>query len=333
MPRRAALWLALFAALTAVGVWWAVRSSGLEWRHVSRFSALRLSTQLLLAALSLGLVAAEAVRFRVCGVLVGAPMSWRTALDATIANNFGSWISPGAILGEPAAMWAMARRGVPWDAAGLVAIGRAMSGLLLHLVVALALLALGLGPTLHRWILVPFVVGAALALAIVLALVAAACFPERASAWCERRRALRAMFAFVRDAIVRLAAFRRRAARTLPALLAVHALYYAFFVAILVVLLQAFGAEGGARVVSASIIYLAFTYVAPTPGGAGLSEAVAAPFFGALVAPDAAVLAVLLFRGLTFYLQIAMGVVYLPFLGRKESVGSAPDPVLPSPRP
>jgi uncharacterized membrane protein YbhN (UPF0104 family) len=63
-----------------------------------------------------------------------------------------------------------------------------------------------------------------------------------------------------------------------------------------------------------------------------LSEAVAAPFFGALVPPDAAVLAVLLFRGLTFYLQIAMGVAYLPFLGRKESVGTDSNAVLPSPR-
>jgi uncharacterized membrane protein YbhN (UPF0104 family) len=78
-------------------------------------------------------------------------------------------------------------------------------------------------------------------------------------------------------------------------------------------LLHALGGEVGVRSFAAVIVYLMFTYLAPTPGGAGFAEAFAIPFFGPLLPADKAVMFVLLFRGLALYLQVGIGVPYLLF--------------------
>ena len=56
-------------------------------------------------------------------------------------------------------------------------------------------------------------------------------------------------------------------------------------------------------------------YVAPTPGGAGLAEGAAQGFFGALLPTAGAVVAVLLFRALTFYLYMVVGVLHVAWVG------------------
>ena len=68
------------------------------------------------------------------------------------------------------------------------------------------------------------------------------------------------------------------------------------------------------------VLQVAFTYVLPTPGGSGLSEGTAEAFFGQLLSPQGAVMAVLLFRALTFYLHILVGLVYLPVVGALRGV-------------
>ena len=58
-----------------------------------------------------------------------------------------------------------------------------------------------------------------------------------------------------------------------------------------------------------------FTYLAPTPGAAGLAEAMALPFFGPLLPAGKAVLFVLSYRALLLYLQVGFGVPYMLFAG------------------
>jgi uncharacterized membrane protein YbhN (UPF0104 family) len=86
-------------------------------------------------------------------------------------------------------------------------------------------------------------------------------------------------------------------------------------VAIAVVLAEAFGASSLPHAIGISIVYAAFTYVAPTPGGAGLSEAAATVFYGSILSAHDAMLVVLLFRALTFYLHIVVGVIYVGIIG------------------
>ncbi len=66
--------------------------------------------------------------------------------------------------------------------------------------------------------------------------------------------------------------------------------------------------------------YLAFMYVAPTPGAAGLAEATAQDFFGALVPVSSAVSVALLFRGLAYYLPVGLGAVHLVLIGGLDGV-------------
>ena len=104
--------------------------------------------------------------------------------------------------------------------------------------------------------------------------------------------------------------------------LALHVAYYACFVGTLVALLRGLGAIGTVATVGSAVVYKCFTYFAPTPGGAGLSEAAATSFFGHVVAPADAVIAVVPFRSATFYLHIGLGLVYLPFVSIAQAASS-----------
>jgi len=61
-----------------------------------------------------------------------------------------------------------------------------------------------------------------------------------------------------------------------------------------------------------ALVYLCFVFAMPTPGGAGPSEAAAVVMFGDLLGPADAIVVVAVFRAATFYLQIAIGAIYLP---------------------
>ena len=107
----------------------------------------------------------------------------------------------------------------------------------------------------------------------------------------------------------RLIQLRRGGAWPLVDLAATHVLYFV-----------AFGAVAGLRPFAAVVVYLMFTYLAPTPGGAGFAEAMAIPFFGPLLPAADAVMFVLCFRGLTLYLQVGVGVPYLLFAGGMREI-------------
>ena len=72
------------------------------------------------------------------------------------------------------------------------------------------------------------------------------------------------------------------------------------------------------------MIFLAFTYVAPTPGGAGLSEAAAGTFFGALLSPADCLWVVVFFRSLTLYGHIVFGMLYLLTIGGIREIITRP---------
>ncbi len=72
-----------------------------------------------------------------------------------------------------------------------------------------------------------------------------------------------------------------------------------------------------ATVVPVAIIYQAFTYMAPAPG---IPEAGAVAFFGPLLPGGEAFVVVLLFRALTAYFQVALGLVYLPVIGALRAI-------------
>src|SRR5262245_35240411 len=267
MPRFVAL-LVGFAALTALGLWWAAPPSGAIARSLRELVSLGPGAIALLGALALAVVGAEMLRFCVIGRALGVRVSARAAIDATVANNLMTWISPGGLLGEPAAVYMLGRRGVAWDAALVICFGKFATSFAFIMGLACVLLALGHGPHVATWAVAPIAATVALGVVLIGTLVVAALSPaaahRRIGAFDGRLaggpRARRGMPPSARGRIDRLAGFGRCGAPGRLAIFASHLVYYGAYVGLLVALAAMFDARAIATIVPLAIVYQAFTY-------------------------------------------------------------------------
>ena len=315
--------LAGFVALTGLGLWWAAPERPVIERSWRELIALGAGPAALVAAIAAAVIAAEVYRLIVFGRVLGVPVGLRAAFDASMANNLLSWISPGGALGEPAAVYVMSQRGVPVDAALAIAFAKFATSFALIMGVACGLLVLGYGPEIPRWAAVSIGVTIGFGVVLVGSFVVGALWPAAALRVLDRleagtRRwpligaAVAACARVIRRSIDRLAGFRSAGVRGWLAIWMSHALYYGAYVGLLVALAWLFGARSAIEVVPIAIVYQAFTYIAPAPG---IPEAGAAAFFGGLLPDGGAFVVVLLFRALTAYAQIALGLLYLALAG------------------
>ena len=333
----------LFLALTVAGAWWAISSAEVSAADFAPLLDFPLRSKILVVFFALGVIGTDMWRLRIVGNAIGVKVGFMAALDATVANNFFSWITPGAALGEPATIFMLGRRGVPWDAAGLIAFGKTVTSVALVFGLALSFLALGLGPDLHWAIAAPFVSGTSVVAVLVAILVIGTLWPQKLIGWLRRRRArwrlrpslngprvagaLDSLVGTTEKTIGRLITFKEGGLRGSVAIMFGHVVYYATYIGLFLSLATCFGGTDLLGLAAMLVIYQTFTYAAPTPGGSGLSEATAEVFFGGLLAPEAAVATVLLYRGLTIYSHIALGLIYLPIVGGMREIlawGSKP---------
>jgi uncharacterized membrane protein YbhN (UPF0104 family) len=325
-PRlRLAAMLAGFAGFTALGVGWAAPDRAVLARAWRELAGLGGANAALLAAIAAATIAAEVARLVVFGRVLGARVGWRAAFDASLANNLFSWISPGGMLGEPAAVYVMARRDVPVDVAIAVSFGKFATSFALIMGLACVLLASGHGPAIPGWAVLSIVATIGFGVALIGSFLVGEVWPRATLGWLDRAEARmlrrsRPRVARVvtrcaggaRRSVERLAGFRAGGVRGWLAITASHVAYYGSYVGLLVALGAMFDARSLAELVPIAIVYQAFTYIAPAPG---IPEAGAAAFFGGLLPEGGAFVVVLLFRALTAYLHIALGLVYLPFGG------------------
>ncbi|MBL0217277.1 MAG: flippase-like domain-containing protein [Myxococcales bacterium] len=279
---------------------------------------------------ALGLVATEAIRISVIGRLVGARVTRRDAWDAAVANHLMTAITPQVGLGEPTVAYLLHTRGVAWDAAVAIPFLKFTTSLALVFAIGAGLVVAGYGPPVDGWIAAS---GLALfaAIAVVTVGVLVVCgrpalarrMITRVRGWAARRRwfASAAWQGRITSAaevaermIERLDRVRRTTWRGAAILVLVHLLYYASYIAPLVGLALVLGDPPLVALTLRALIYLCFVFAMPTPGGAGPSEAAAGLFFADLVAPADAIVVVAVFRAATFYLQLAIGIVYLPVM-------------------
>lgn len=308
--------------LTLAGALWAIRSAQAGVEDLQRLRALPGSMLALILLLCVAIYLTDLLRYRCLGLAVGARVSTRAALDASVANFFFSWVTPGSTFGAPASIYMLGRRGVPWDAAVVIAFGKAFSGVALICFVSLCLVAAGLGPEFDERLLLLVLVGGGVFILLSALLLVAAMRPigaTRVLARLFRRlnkhesRWLGAAERVTSKAIARLSQLHRVDALAL--LVLSHILYFGAFAGLGVVLIVAFGGEANLPALATTIVYIAFTYIAPTPGGAGFAEAMALPFFGAVLPSQAAVMMVLSFRAITLLMQIGFGLPYLLLAG------------------
>lgn len=320
---RLTLLLGIFLALGVAGAYWAASRSGLTLDHLQSLTTFEPHLLVEIASASLLLYVVEAWRYRTCAAALGEPISWLTAAETAVACFFFSWITPGASLGAPAAIAVLGRRGVPWDAAVLIAFAKSFVGSAALLIVAFLLLMLGWGPAPNHALTLVLLWGLGVLAALMALPVWAATREARFLAGVERmeqrvarwrwsagpraQRAIAAVAHALRDTVQRLAALKRLEPRLLLHFALAQLSYFVVFIGIAVLLGIGLGASAIPRTVSVAIVFLAFTYVAPTPGASGLSELSAAAFFGAVLPPSTALLLVLLFRGITLYFHVLVG--------------------------
>ena len=87
---------------------------------------------------------------------------------------------PGSTFGAPATIYMLGRRGVPWDAAVVIAFGKAFTGVAVVVVGSLVFIALGFGPDYDGAVLGIQLLGGAVFTPLFALLVAAAFRPEPA---------------------------------------------------------------------------------------------------------------------------------------------------------
>ncbi len=322
-----------FVVLTALGAWWAAPDRETLARSVRELAALGWANAVLLGVLALALLAAEMIRFFIFGRVIGVRVSPRAAFDAAIANDLFSWISPGGVLGEPAAIYVMTRRGVPLDAALVISFGKFATSFALFMGGTAILVGLGHGPEISDPIVALIVWTFGFGVVLVGSFTVGAMAPaaslraiDAAEAWALRRRlaarpwAARAIAATARvsrSAVERLAWFRRGGVAGWLAIVGSHLLYYGTYVGVIVLLAHLLGAPSMGDFVPVAIVFQAFTYMALVPG---VPEAAAVAFFGTLLPAGDAFVVVLLFRALTAYFQVALGLVYLPVIGALRAI-------------
>jgi uncharacterized protein (TIRG00374 family) len=318
-----------FVLLSIAGAYYAMWSSGAGLSSLKILGDMGAGQLALLTILCLGIYAADVLRYRALGLAVRVRVDNRAALDASVANFFFSWITPGSTFGAPASIYMLGRRGVPWDAAVVIAFGKAFTGVALICFASLILVALGLGPEFDARLLGFVFLGGGIFLIIVTLIVVAAFRPAGA------KRVVSGVFSRIRGgqgqwvsamnrvtvrSIDRLASLHGGMALVL--LLASHVLYFAVFVGVALVLIDGFGGDVTVAAAATTLVYIAFTYIAPTPGGAGFAEAFALPFFAHILPAEQAVLMVLTFRALTLAMQLVLGMPYLMIVGGlREALG------------
>lgn len=332
-PIRVALGALLIVGLTALGLAWSTPSWSALATSLGRVLDLPAWRLAALVALIGAYVLAEALRIATVGRLLGARVGVAAAVDAAIAGHFFTAIAPGAVLGEGAAAFTLARHGVPRATAVLIPTLKLATSFAVVYVVAAALVAGGLGPPAGGWLLAVALALAAAALVVVAVLVAVARRPAAAQirlarlrGWAVRTRGPRArrLVAGLADgldqAADRLGELGRAGGRGVAALLAVHLIYYLVYVAPLVVLCP--DAPTGA-VLARGVLLLCLLFLAPTPGGAGVGEASAVWFLGDLVAPADAVAIAAAYRLCTSHVHVAIGAVWVPWAAwrRRRAVG------------
>ncbi|MFN0250153.1 MAG: lysylphosphatidylglycerol synthase domain-containing protein [Kofleriaceae bacterium] len=349
-PKHSWWWVIVLIGFGALGVYLAAPDVDVLRGALDRLRDVPVAAIAIVVVGAIGLVITEAIRIAAIAWLLGERASPRDAWDAAVANHVMTAITPQVGLGEPTVAYTLAKRGMPWDAAVAIPFVKFTTSLALVFALGTLLVALGAGPPVAQWMtstaIVWFGAIALVATTVVVVFSSAhlgARWIRAVTTWLARRR----VFASERWQ-TRIASTREVALRTVArlakmrvgddragddrvgddrvgddrvgrgpvvaaiVLVIVHILYYASYIAPLVGLALVLGDPPFATLCLRALVYLCFVFAMPTPGGAGPSEAAAAWFFGDLMPPADAIAIVVVFRASTFYLQLAIGALYLP---------------------
>ncbi len=336
MNRKIIFAFCIFIFITAMGLSFAVYITGRSLQAFWQIPHLNTSFWILLMALSILVYVAETWRTKVCAQALGLHSTWATCFEVAVVGLFFAWLTPGGALGAPAAAYIFHKRAkMDWDAALLLTFGKAIIGVAFLFVLAFLCIILGLGPQMNQSIILyPLIAGVAAYGCIIILSLLGALFPQVALTnldTLEKQNifgiGLSKPVSFFKKIVIRLQLFLKNGKNSFFTLLLSNLFYFAAFILIATAVGFEMGGRPFLKVLGISTVKTAATYVAPTPGGAGLSEATAVAFYGALMPPTRAVSVVLIFRAFTFYTQILVGLLYFAVVGGLNQTFSAAEKI------
>ncbi|MFP5490232.1 MAG: YbhN family protein [Bacteriovoracia bacterium] len=321
-----------FIALTACGIFAAAMQTEQKNFSFDLIASLPWTVVSALIISSICIYLVDILRFFIFSHMIGVRLQFLHALEAAIVNLFFGWVTPGAAMGAPAAVYTLGKRGIPWDASLIICFGKSLTGFGTILLLAFVMIAMGLGPQIDNIFIYGILWSASFIAFFFIALPIVGSFysasTHRSLDRIEQKLfsknpkiKLRAnkIFKVLKDMIERLRLLHNQRKFLFLIALVSQLLYFAAFIAPAVIVCHYFGGEIS-KAIPHSLIYTALAYSAPTPGGAGISEASSVIFFNTIVPAMSAAYVGVIFRGFTFYFQILMGILYFLFFGGGSAI-------------
>ena len=305
--RKIILSFIFFILLTALGIWFSFYFNQNFKLVIPALSKIPPFYYLILLSFSFFIYAADVIRFILFAKAFGVKIPIKVAIDAVIACLFFGWITPGATLGAPAGAYILKKSGIPLEASIAISVGKSMTGISFLLLIAMTLIFFGYGPNFQVYQIGPIIFTTFLILFIFIILpLIARIFNKKIVIFLKTKKYTKGIIKVINQIDFLFTAPKK----ILILAFLSHILYFLMFITPAALLCLHFKANFLAGF-NHSLIYTAFSYIAPTPGGAGLAEAASSIFYNKLLSASEAILVVLIFRFFTFYFQIYFGAFYL----------------------
>ena len=311
----------LFIALTGWGLFYLFGKIEFQFNFIDEIMQLSLLAMVFILISSISVYLVDVYRFKIFAKMLNIELDFKLALHAVIVNLFFGWITPGAAMGAPASIYVLGKNKIPWDAAFLICYGKSVSGFAFLLFITFVLIFLGYTP-IHSMQGVNYFLASVFLFAIVfLALPLIGSFYLNKTLHFLQSLREKTKIGFITKLILGIELSTRRLNQIFHqdkkyflAAIFFHLLYFISFIAPAVIVCVEFGAELLPSTTH-GIIYTALAYSAPTPGGAGISEASSLFFYKDLLPMNKIILLALICRGFTFYIQILVGIIYYIKIG------------------
>ncbi len=316
------LFILLSFALIIGGVYYAIAKTNLTIADAVEFLSISKGVLAAFISLSLVLYALDSFRYTLVGKVLGVKISFLQGLELSIINFFFSWISPWGLLGPTATAYYLRKLQVPVSKGVVFSFAKSFTGVFLLLLVAIVAASLSSNNLASS----PFVMSTIYSsIAFFTIFFGVSSFIAVKLEWINKvdtwATSLRDKSFLEKGLGVGLRSLSKLAAQiheilqagTKGLLLIVfsHLVYIFVLISALVFILFIIGGATDLNVISPAIVHLTLSYIAPTPNGAGISEMLIHQFFDPYMPYNRAVVAIIFFRSITFYLQIVIGLSYM----------------------
>lgn len=319
---RLGLYFGLLVGLTVIGIRWVLyrHQFQLSWADIGLIKSFYLGLALVIGLL---IYPVDAIRYKINGKALNIRINWRSCFEVSIINFFFSWISPSGFLGIPASSYYLSKKELLLSEAVLLTSAKSFLSVGIFLMATFLLVAttgFSILESKLSWLLF---FGGALYMSFFLVPVLLALLPGFSERFCnfvkrislERDDLLIKIMVGLERSLITLRSLFRNGGIWVVAIVLSHLFYYFTLLSVGMSLLIGVGGLGFLNEDSwlRLSLFLGTSLVAPSPSGAGFAEATVNFLFGSVIDIQYALVVCLAFRSLTYFLQVAIGFLWLIF--------------------